>query len=351
VKAFITGGGGFLGTAIARILVARGDEVTSYSRARHAHLEALGVRCIPGDVTDHDAVLAAMRGSEIVFHTAAKAGVWGPRSEYEHVNVTGTRAVMRAAVETRVRGVVHTSSPSVCFDGKDHILARNDLPLARTFLCEYPRTKAESERIALLTNRANDVATCALRPHLIFGPNDPHLLPRIIERARSHRLKIVGDGTNQVGLTYIDNAAHAHVDAADRLDPHAPHAGHAYFITQEEPVVLWTWIADLLHRLGIEPPRTHISERTALRVGTVAESIWRLLRRRSDPPMTRFVALQLARTHTYDMTSAKRDFGYVERVNLHDATELTIKALAAQPTVGFSGGAGAVVAPASHERA
>jgi nucleoside-diphosphate-sugar epimerase len=305
VRAFITGGGGFLGSAIARILVARGDQVTSFSRARHAHLEALGVHCVQGDVADHDAVLAAMRGAEIVFHAAAKAGIWGPRAEYEHVNVLGTRAVMRAAVELRVRGVVHTSSPSVCFDGQDHLLAR----------------------IALLTNRANDVATCALRPHLVFGPDDPHLLPRIVERARSHRLKIVGDGTNQVSLTYIENAAHAHVDAADRLDPHAAHAGRAYFIAQEEPVVLWTWIASLLGSLGIEPPRKHVSERTAWRAGLLAESIWRLLDRKSEPPMTRFVALQLARTHTYDMTPAKRDFGYFERVNLGDATARTITAL------------------------
>jgi nucleoside-diphosphate-sugar epimerase len=331
MKAFITGGGGFLGTAIARILVARGDEVTSFSRTRHAHLTTLGIRCVEGDVADHDAVLAAMRGSEIVFHTAAKAGICGPRSEYEHVNITGTRAVMSAAVAARVRGVVHTSSPSVCFDGQDHILARNDLPLARHFLCDYSRTKAEAERIALLTNRANDVATCALRPHLIFGPGDPHLLPRILERARARKLKIVGDGTNQVSLTYIDNAAHAHVDAADRLDPHAPHAGRAYFITQEEPVLLWSWIAAILSQLGIEPPHTHISERTAFRAGALAESIWRLLGKQSDPPMTRFVALQLARTHTYDMTPAKRDFGYIERVSLADATAHTITALAASP--------------------
>jgi nucleoside-diphosphate-sugar epimerase len=328
MRAFITGGGGFLGTAIARILVARGDEVTSFSRSRHPHLDALGVRCIQGDVTDYEAVLAAMRGSEVVFHTAAKAGIWGPRAEYERVNVTGTRAVMRAAVEARVRGVVHTSSPSVCFDGRDHVLARNDLPLARHFQCEYPRAKAEAERIALLTNRANDVAVCALRPHLVFGPGDPHLLPRILQRARERKLKIVGDGSNQVSLTYVDNAAHAHVDAADRLDPHAAHAGRAYFIAQEEPVVLWAWIASLLGSLGIEPPRSRVSERTARRAGIVAESVWRMLGRQDDPPMTRFVALQLARTHTYDMTPAKRDFDYVERVDLADATARTIRAFA-----------------------
>ncbi len=350
MKAFITGGGGFLGSAIARILVARGDDVVSYSRNRHAELEAIGVRCVQGDVADFDAVLAAMRGAEIVFHTAAKAGVWGPRHEYEHVNVDGTRAVMRAAVDTRVRGVVHTSSPSVCFDGNDHVLARNNLPHASRFLCDYPRTKAEAERVALLTNRANDVAVCALRPHLVFGPGDPHLLPRIVARARAGKLAIVGEGTNQVSLTYIENAAHAHVDAADRLDPHASHAGHAYFIAQEEPVVLWTWIASLLERLDIEPPHKRVSERTAYRAGALAESVWRLIGRRTEPPMTRFVALQLARTHTYDMTPAKRDFGYVERVNMADATARTIKALALQPIVAFSGGLGGTGAPASHER-
>lgn len=333
VKAFITGGGGFLGRRIARILVERGDDVVSYSRAAHPELEALGVRCVRGDVADFESVLAGMRGAEIVFHTAAKAGVWGARAEYERVNVEGTRAVMRAAVEARVRGVVHTSSPSVCFDGRDHVRARNDLPLARTFLCDYPRTKAEAERIALSTNRAGDVATCALRPHLVFGPGDPHLLPRIVERARAGKLAVVGDGANQVSLTFVDNAAHAHVDAADRLDRHAAHAGRAYFIAQEEPVVLWTWIADVLARLGLDPPRKHVPVGAARVAGALAEATWRALRLNGEPPMTRFVALQLARTHTYDMTPARRDFGYVERVTMADATDRTVASLRTQECV------------------
>jgi 2-alkyl-3-oxoalkanoate reductase len=339
VKAFVTGGGGFLGGRIAQFLVERGDEVTSYSRARHAALEAIGVRCVQGDVADGRLVRDAMQGAEIVFHVAARTGVWGPAAAYERTNVLGTRTVVAAAQENGVRGLVHTSSPSVCFDGHDHVFASNDLPLATRFLCAYPRTKAHAEMIALGANGKSGVATCALRPHLVFGPGDPHLLPRVVARARAGKLRIVGDGTNQVSLTYVDNAARAHIVAADGLAIDAHHAGKAYFIAQEEPVVLWSWIAEVLERLSIEPPRRRVPARAAYLAGAAAEAAWLALDLRGEPPMTRFVALQLARTHTYDPRPAWRDFGYEERVKMTEATERTVAWLAAQTAGGGAVGA------------
>jgi nucleoside-diphosphate-sugar epimerase len=345
VKAFVTGGGGFVGRRIVELLCERGDAVVSYSRGAYPDLERLGARCERGDVTDVAALERAMRGSDIVFHVAALAGVWGPRSEYERVNVTGTRAVITAARLAGVERLVFTSSPSVCFDGTDHVNASNDLPLSTRFLCDYPRTKALAERLVLAAND-DRLATCALRPHLVFGPRDPHLLPRLVERARRGKLVRVGDGANRVSLTYVDNAAWAHVDAADRLGARAPHAGRAYFVTQEEPVALWPWIEALLARLAISAPKRHISRRMALLAGSACEAFWRVSARAGEPPLTRFVALQLATTHTYDMAPARRDFGYRERVTLVSATDRSLLWLASQ-AAGIGGGAEGSAGPLS----
>lgn len=339
MKAFVTGGGGFLGTRIVELLLARGDEVVGYSRGSYPILEAAGARWVRGDIADENALAAAMRGCDAVFHVAAKAGVWGPRADYERVNVAGTAAVLGAARSAGIRRLVFTSSPSVCFDGRDHVAAANDLPYAARFLCDYPRTKVAAEQAVLAANGA-ELATCALRPHLVFGPRDPHLLPRLVARARAGKLVIVGDGTNRVSLTYVDNAAWAHLDAADRLVPGAAHAGRAYFVNQAEPVVLWAWIVALLERLSIPSPQRRLSARIAYATGSACEALWSLAGRSSEPPLTRFVARQLSSTHTYDLAPAQQAFGYRERVDLAPATERTVAWLGTQLGEASAGGTG-----------
>lgn len=321
MRALVTGGGGFLGLAIVRALRARGDEVVSYSRSVHPAVEALGARCFSGDLADARALREAMRGADVVFHTAAKAGIWGPAAEYERVNHGGTLNVLAAALENRVPRLVHTSSPSVCFDGKDHVDASNDLPLSTRFLAEYPRSKARAELAVLAAHGRSGLSTCALRPHLIVGPGDPHLLPRVVARARARRLVIVGSGRNSITITDVANAAYAHVQAADRLAPGARHGGKAYFVAQSEPVELWAWLAALLERLGLPRPRLRLPLPIAYAAGWACEGAWTLARRASEPPMTRFLALQLARSHTYDLAPARRDFGYEELVSLDTSTE------------------------------
>lgn len=330
MRAFVTGGGGFLGLAIVRELRARGDDVTSYSRRTHPEVEALGGRCVPGDLADTRTLREAMRGADVVFHTAAKAGVWGPAAEYERTNRGGTLNVLAAALENRVPRLVHTSSPSVCFDGKDHLDASNDLPLSTRFLAEYPRSKAQAEIAVLAANGRSGLSTCVLRPHLIVGPGDPHLLPRVVARARARRLVIVGNGRNSISITDVVNAAHAHVQAADRLAPGVAHAGKAYFLGQSEPVELWKWLAAVLGRLGLPRPRLRVPLALAYAAGFACEGLWKLARRSSEPPMTRFLALQLARSHTYDLAPARRDFGYEELVSLDAATERIVADLRAR---------------------
>ncbi|MHC4893327.1 MAG: NAD-dependent epimerase/dehydratase family protein, partial [Planctomycetota bacterium] len=240
-RCFVTGGGGFLGTEIVRQLREAGCEVTSGSRRRYPHVEALGAASVVLDVRDAAAVRAALEGHTTVFHTAAIPGAFGPRELFWSANVDGTQNVLDACKAIGVSRLIHTSSPSVVFDGHDHreaTAASTDYP--ERFLSPYPESKAEAERRVLAER---ELPVVALRPHLIVGPGDPNLLPRLIARARQRRLAVVGHGTNRVSLSDVRNAASAHLQAASTLAPGAPHQGRAYFVNQRESVVLWDWIA------------------------------------------------------------------------------------------------------------
>ena len=328
MRALVTGGGGFLGTELCRQLRAAGDEVHSVSRGDHPHLRALGVVTHRGDLADAPKLAELAEEMDVVFHVAAKAGVWGRRRDYFATNLEGTEHVLAACRSAGVPRLVHTSSPSVCFDGKDHRRVTADLPRATNFLAHYPASKAAAEERVLAENDAR-LTTCALRPHLIFGPGDPHLLPRLVDRARAGRLAVVGAGDNEVPLCYVENAAHAHVLAARALEPGAPHAGRAYFIGQEQPVELWPWIDGLLEALDVPPVRRRVSQRTAHVAGAALEGLWRLLSLPGAPPLTRFVAAQLATSHSYSMQPARDAFGYRELVDLEQATRRSVEWLRA----------------------
>lgn len=337
-RALVTGGGGFLGSAVVDRLLAAGHAVRSFSRGDYPELRAKGVETVQGDLADLDVVVKAVEGCDVVFHVAALAGVWGRKVDYEHANVIGTRNVLEAALRAKAERFIHTSSPSVCFDGEDHVRAGNDLPYSKKWLAHYPESKAAAERLALAANGKGGLATVALRPHLIFGPGDPHLIPRLLDRARAGRLAIVGDGDNEVSLTYVDNAAAAHVDAAVSLaeGARAACAGKAYFVAQEEPVRLWDWVNGLLEQLGERPVRRRVPRRVAYAAGALCELAWNVLPLSSEPPMTRFVALQLASSHSYDLEPLRRDVGYVELVDMKTATDRLVDALAAERLRGGS---------------
>lgn len=313
----VTGGSGFLGGALCRRLVADGYAVRSLSRRPSPALAALGVTCLQGDIGDATAVRDAAQGCAVVFHVAALAGVWGPAAEFERINIGGTEHVLAACRDAGVPRLIYTSSPSVAYAGRDEAGVDESVGYPDHYLADYPRTKAVAERLVLAANGPK-LATVALRPHLIWGPGDNHLLPRLIDRARSGRLRRIGDGKNLVDTTYIDNAVAAHVAALDRLQPGAACAGKAYFIANDEPRPLWELINALLACADVPPITRSISARTAYGLGAVCETVYRLLGRTSDPPMTRFVARQLATAHWYDLSAAKRDLGYRPTVSVDE---------------------------------
>ena len=220
MKALVTGGGGFLGLAIVRRLVGQGTTVCSFSRRRHDELDALDVEQRLGDLADASAVRAAVAGCDVVFHVAAKPGIWGPYEDYYRTNVIGTQNVIAACREQGVSRLVYTSSPSVVFDGRDMEGVDESVPYPSRFAAHYPKTKAAAEQ---LVRAANDdrLATVSLRPHLIWGPGDNHLLPRLIARARAGQLRRIGRARSWSIHIYIDNAAEAHLLAAEKLKPGA----------------------------------------------------------------------------------------------------------------------------------
>jgi nucleoside-diphosphate-sugar epimerase len=317
----VTGGGGFLGRYIVEQLLARGDSVRVLARGDYPELTGLGVEVCRGDVRNPEDVDRACRGSDSVFHAAAVPGIWGRWEHYHGTNTAGTRHVIESCLRQGVARLVYTSSPSVVFDGRPHENADESLPYATEFLCHYPHTKAIAEREVLAANRPGGLATVALRPHLIWGPRDNHLIPRLIRRARSGRLRRVGDGTNLVSVSYVENAAAAHLRAHDALSADSRAAGRAYFINEPEPVRLWGWIDELLRRAGLPPVGRAVSQAAALRIGRACELVYGALGLRSEPPMTRFLALQLSQSHWYSVGAAERDLGYRSDVSMGEALE------------------------------
>lgn len=310
MQALVTGAGGFLGRYLVEQLVARGDSVRGLSRQPYDALDRLGVESVRADIRDRGAVHAAVRGMDVVYHTAAVPGVWGSWKLFHSINVQGTENVIAACQAAGVRKLVFTSSPSVTFDGGDQCGVDESVPYPRRWLCHYPHTKALAEQAVLTANGRRGLLTCALRPHLIWGPRDPHLVPRLIDRARRGHLRQVGDGTNLIDMVYVENAAHAHVLAADALTDNSPVAGRAYFISQGEPVSCWDWINAILELAGLPPVRRRISAAAAWRVGTVLELTYRLLRIGREPAMTRFLAAQLATSHFFNIDRARQDLRY-----------------------------------------
>lgn len=325
MKILVTGGGGFVGGYIVERLLARGCAVRSIGRSPQPELVAKGVEVVCGDLTDATAVSAACEGVDAVFHVAARAGVWGSWESFYGPNVIGTRNVLSACRKWQVKRLVYTSTPSVVFNGDSIRGGDESLPYGKNWLCHYAETKALAEQEALAAN-SEKLQVVALRPHLIFGPGDPHLLPRVVESVKAGRLRIVGDGSAKVDVSYVGNVADAHLDAFDALE-RGKGAGQAYFISQGEPVDLWPWLNSILEGLGQPPLTQKIPLPLAYGIGALCEGAWKVLRRRTDPPITRFVAVELAKDHYFDIRKAQHVLGYRPRVPMNEALKLTIQDL------------------------
>lgn len=319
-NALVTGGGGFLGSHIVHILLNKGIAVRTLQRSDHPELKKAGIESLTGDISDATTVAHAAEGCDVIFHVAAKTGIWGNYNNYYQCNVIGTKNVLDACKTYGIHKLIYTSSPSVVFSGDDEEGIDESTPYPDHFLTAYQKTKALAEQMVLDAN-SDSLATVALRPHLIWGPGDPHLVPRIIERARSGRLRLVGKQNNLVDSTYIDNAALAHVLAAKALAPDASCAGKAYFISNGEPLPMAELINKILAAASLSPITKTIPTQLAYILGMMMEVAYKIFNLKGEPIMTRFVAKQLSCAHWYDLTAAKRDFAYQAETSINEGMQ------------------------------
>ena len=319
-KALVTGGGGFLGSSIVRMLLDKGITVRSLQRSDNPDLKKLGVEIIRGDISDRDTVISAAEGCDVIFHVAAKAGVWGDYEGYYECNVIGTKNIIDACQAHNIQKLIYTSSPSIVFAGEDEENISESTPYPEHFLTAYQKTKALAEQMILEANNKT-LATIALRPHLIWGPGDPHLVPRIIERAKAGRLRLVGKQNNLVDSTYIDNAALAHLLAAEAIAPNAVCAGNAYFISNGEPIPMAELINKILAAANLSPVTKTVSPQLAYTIGMMMEIVYKIFNLKGEPIMTRFVAKQLSCAHWYDLSAAKTNLAYQSKVTIDEGME------------------------------
>lgn len=333
MRVLVTGAGGFLGGAIARALVRRGHEVRSFSRGRYPELDALGVEHARGDLADRAAVRRAAEDCDAIVHTAAKAGVWGSPLGYRRANVIGTENVLAACVAASIPRLVYTSTPSVVHQGGDIEGGDESLPYTAHASTAYQATKTEAEKLVLAA-QSRALSVVALRPHLVWGPGDPHLVPRILARGRRGRVALPGGGAARVDTVYVDNAADAHVAALERLAPDAACAGRAYFVTNGEPWPLRDIVLGILRAGSVEARVVPIPPRVAHAAGALLEAAFRLARAEREPPLTRFVAEQLSTAHWFDIGAARRDLGWSPAVSIDEGLERLRASLSARRGAG-----------------
>lgn len=307
---------------MVRTLASRGVDVRAHGRDPARLRFAGGVRTVAADLAaaaDVRALTDAARGCDAIVHCAALSAPWGPRAAFVAANVVGTANVLAVARAAGVRRLVHISSPAVLFDGSDQHCVGDDAPYPTSHTSQYARTKHEAE--LLVRHAAHEFETVILRPKAIYGAGDRALVPRLLRAARAGRLPQIGDGTNAVDVTHVDDVVHA-VECALTT---GSGLGGTYLITGDEHVPLWGMIRELLAGVGLPAPGRVVPLAAALTAARVMEAVATLTRR--EPTLTRYSALILARTQTYDIRRARSALGYAPRVHVADGVARTIDAL------------------------
>ena len=312
MKIIITGGRGFVGKAICKKLKDTDNEIHTIGRSKNFSKYDFPENCIHHciDLAKDPLPETFFEKTDIIFHVAAKAGVWGKYSEFYSSNVLATEKLLANCIKYNVPKLIYTSTPSVVFSGHPIKNGNESLAYGDTGLSFYAETKIIAEKHVLSKNDQSNIQTLSLRPHLIWGENDPHLLPRVIDRHKKGRLRQVGNGKNMVDLTHVDNVAHAHICAMNAMIKNPKLGGKAYFIGQNEPVSLWKWLNEVFEKISLPKITKKISFKNAYLLGNSLEKIWRIFHLKGEPPMTRFVASQLSHDHWFSNESAQKDLGY-----------------------------------------
>jgi len=335
MRCLVTGAGGFVGLALARELRAAGHEVIGLSRQSYPELDSLGVVQRQADLADGAALGAAVQGVETVFHVASRVGLGGSYREFFQTNVIGTRHLLTACRDAGVRRFIYTSSPSVVAGSGDLRGINEEYPYPSHYEAHYPATKALAEREVIAADAPDGLRTIALRPHLIFGPGDRQLVPRLVARAQAGRLVQVGAGSNRSDFTYIEDCVAAHIAADVALRDTPAVGGQPYFISQGDPVPLWWWVNEVLRYNGLPPVTRRVSHRVARIIGAALEGVWGVLPLAGEPPLTRFLASEMATDHYFCIDRARTQLGYRPRWTVAQALEMTFSSRTATASNGL----------------
>ena len=322
-KAIVTGGGGFLGKALCVELKDLGYEVIALARGSYPELELLGITTRQCDISEPlDNFVDDFKDAEVIFHTAAKVKMWGDYKDFYKINVEGTKNLISMAKKSGIKKFIYTSSPSVIADGTNLKGINESYDYPKAHKANYPKTKAIAERIVLEEN-SHEFKTVSLRPHLIWGPGDNNFVPTILERAKAGKLVRVGNGKNLVDLSFIDDCVSAHICALTAVDTNPKASGKAYFISQGEPVELWSWIDEVLVKNGQPKIKKSIPFMVAYNLARLLEGVYKLFSIKSEPPLTKFLVSEMATDHYFDISRAKKHLGYEPKYSISEAIEIT----------------------------
>lgn len=325
-KILVTGAGGFLGLRLVKALRLQGHIVHTLQRQSYPVLAGDdGIRNFIGSIENKNDLKIALDGVDVVFHVASKIGMWGDYQDFYRTNVLGTKNIIDMMKEQKIKYLVYTSTPSVVFDRGDIENGNENLPYPKSHLNYYGETKRLAE-VEVLSAHDENFITAAIRPHLIFGPGDKQLIPRVIKAHRDGRLKIIGNGENLVDVSYIDNVVDAHLDLYHQmLRDSSKVNGKAYFIGQDQPVKLWDFTNTIMTGIGLKKLEKKIPTGVAYFIGACIEGIFKILNIKNiDPPMTRFVALQLGKSHYFSHQRALEDFNHRPKVSTEEGLKRLI---------------------------
>ena len=322
MKALVTGATGFLGGALTRRLYSMGWHVTALGRnvSKLKNMESEGLRVLPLDLKEKDAMADICKDQDIVFHCAAFPSPWGNFEAFYQANVIGTRNVIRGCEQYKVKRLVHVSTPSLYFGYASRVNVKETDELPEP-VSNYSATKILAEQ-EVDEAFARGLPTIAIRPRAIFGPGDTVIFPRLIPRLQSGRLPILGDGENVVDLTYIENVVDALLLCAESPENTL---GKKYNISNGEPVKIWRLVERICAELGLQPPTKKISYQTANASATALEFIYRLIPKQPEPPLTRISVSMMANSTTLDISAAKNELGYKPRVSVDEGFEKFMK--------------------------